>query len=452
MRTETFHRAAPVIATAVAAIVIGSVLLALLLWLGAGVRPMPVAFGRTALGVFGLVLAPISYAAVGAVLAARAPGNPIGWIFLMVAIAVGVMLPVNVLVTTAHEALRQPPAVVVWAAWVRNAVSSSLMVTLLIAAALVFPTGRLPSRRWRPVLAAVLVGGAVIMASTAVDPRGLWSYPSLPNPAAVPYAFEPVVTALRIGGIGILLPCVVLAVVSVSLRYQRGSELVQAQLRWILLAVAVTAISALPWVAARFLFEVDDATGEAASALAQVGACAFPVAAAFAISRYRLFDVDVLIGRTLVYLPLTAILGGLYTAGITLFQRLFVAVTGGSSDVAIVLAILVVATAFTPVRKALESVVDRKFPAAPHHGHHGGGPPAAATPPAPSGGASPALQAHLVSVSESGLVACPLAGQVGVQRCLACPQLAATVNNPTLAVVCRAPLTGAAATGSAPPR
>ncbi|HET7037367.1 MAG TPA: hypothetical protein VFI42_16905 [Thermomicrobiaceae bacterium] len=86
-----------------------------------------------------------------------------------------------------------------------------------------------------------------------------------------------------------------------------------------------------------------------------------PVTVGIAILRYRLWEIDLLISRTLVYLPLTAILGGLYTASISLFQRLFEATTGNSSDAAIVLTTLVVASAFTPVKNALQGAVDGRF-------------------------------------------------------------------------------------------
>jgi hypothetical protein len=94
-------------------------------------------------------------------------------------------------------------------------------------------------------------------------------------------------------------------------------------------------------------------------ALANLGGIALPVAAAFAITRYRLFGIDRLISRTLVYVPLVGILGGLYAAAVALFQRLFVAITGSPSEVPLLIAVFVIAAAFTPLRKAMEHAVDR---------------------------------------------------------------------------------------------
>jgi hypothetical protein len=89
--------------------------------------------------------------------------------------------------------------------------------------------------------------------------------------------------------------------------------------------------------------------------------CFLPVAAAVAVLRYHLYNIDVIINRALVYIPLTGILGGAYAAGVALFQKLFVAVTGDRSDAAIVITTLVLASMFTPIRNWLQSFVDRRF-------------------------------------------------------------------------------------------
>ncbi|HET9497107.1 MAG TPA: hypothetical protein VFP83_02165 [Candidatus Limnocylindria bacterium] len=432
--TERRHAAATLVAGAAAGLVVFGVLVALLLWVASGGRPMPVSFGRTTLGVLGLVVSPIAYAAVGSVLASQVPRNPLGWIFLAVALAIGMMLPVNLLVASVHEALRQAPTLVVWIAWFRTAFGSPVMIPLLIAAALLIPDGRPISRRWTAVLAVVGVAGALLVFATAVDPRGLWSYPTLPNPAAWPFSLEPVVTGLQYLAVGLLVPCIVLAVGAVAVRYRQGGEAVRAQLRWIMLGVAVSAVAALPYLVARFLLEVDEQTGEAAAALAQLGSIAFPIAAAVAISRHRLLDIDILIGRTLVYVPLMAILGGLYSAGIALFQRLFVAMTGETSDLAIVLTILLVGSVFTPLRHGLEAFAGRRFTDRARAGEAA---------PTSSGPTDPVLTttvARLVPITPPGAVACPLGKARTVYECLTCPYQRAVVREPTPAIVCQPPV------------
>jgi hypothetical protein len=249
------------------------------------------------------------------------------------------------------------------------------------------------------------------------------------------------VTALRAGATAIIVACVGLAVASLALRYRRGSDLTRSQLRWIVLAAAISSVAALPYVAFRYLIYVDDSAGEVAAAIAQIGSCALPLAAAFAMSRYRLFDVDVLIGRTLVYLPLMGILGGLYAAGMAVFQRVSVALTGETSDVAGIVAILMVASAFTPVRRALESAIDRRFPARlatilPDPMPPTAGPPHTTADPAGLDRDRLVPSARLLPIDTTGIVRCPERGPVAVFECLTCPHLTATVAGSGPSIVC----------------
>src|SRR5262245_9170419 len=108
MTADRWYRPLSRLAIGLAIGVILAVLLSFLVWSAGGFRPMPVSYGRTALGVVGLVLSPICYAAVGGMLAAFVPRNLVGWLLLAASITIGVILPVNLLVTSSHEALRRP--------------------------------------------------------------------------------------------------------------------------------------------------------------------------------------------------------------------------------------------------------------------------------------------------------------------------------------------------------
>jgi hypothetical protein len=114
-------------------------------------------------------------------------------------------------------------------------------------------------------------------------------------------------------------------------------------------------------VVVRYGLQADYATGHFLLATALIAGCLLPLAAAVAILHHRLYDIDVILNRALVYIPLTAILAGLYAAGVALFQRLFVAVTGDRSDGAVVITTLVLAGLFTPVKNGLQNFVDRRF-------------------------------------------------------------------------------------------
>ena len=166
-----------------------------------------------------------------------------------------------------------------------------------------------------------------------------------------------------VGGIGLVLAVVgvVIAAASIAVRYQRADTEARAQVRWIAVAVLLLAGAGLPFLVARYALNMDYATGETLLAIALAAGCFLPIAAAVAITRYRLYNIDSLINRALVYIPLTGILGGLYAAGVALFQRIFVTLTGDKSDAAIVLATLVLASLFTPIKNWLQTFVDKRF-------------------------------------------------------------------------------------------
>jgi hypothetical protein len=437
-------RSRRIAATAIAGLTIAAVVISLLLWIARGMADLPVSFGRTPVGVLGLVLSPVFYAAMGGILAGRLPGNPIGWLFLVMGASLGMMLPVNLLVAGAHESLEAASPAVVWAAWTRTTFGTPVVLAAAVIAVQLFPDGRAVSRRWRAGLWLGGVSGSLLLAATAFDPVGLVTYPSIPNPLALPYGTRDLLIALRSAAVAGLLLSAVIAIASLWLRYQRGDPILRAQLRWILLAVVLTVLTAVPFVIARYVLRVTDATGEMLSAVAQIGSCAFPLAAAFAISRYRLFDIDVVIGRTLVYLPMMAVLGGLYTAGIALFQRIFVAVTGSESDAAIVLTILVVATVFTPLRRSLEALVHRRFAGSEVDVPTTNARPTTELPAAVAegvrlDGGSPLPTMHVAQVRADDGVDCPLRPQCTLRDCVRCRYLRAIGDGPELTIVCAPP-------------
>jgi hypothetical protein len=152
-------------------------------------------------------------------------------------------------------------------------------------------------------------------------------------------------------------------------RYRRVAGPVQRlQTKWVLSAVAIAVAGYLAFGFDRFVVPVLWQSHAAGVVYDLVGVPLFlltvltiPVAFAVSILRYRLWEIDVIINRALVYVALTAILGGLYTASITLSQRLFVALTGEKSDAAIVLTTLIVASAFTQVKSSLQSLAERRL-------------------------------------------------------------------------------------------
>jgi hypothetical protein len=149
-----------------------------------------------------------------------------------------------------------------------------------------------------------------------------------------------------------------LGVAAVVARYRRGSPVERQQQRWFLAAVLV---AALPLA----LSLLPGTGGATAGFVAGLGLLLVPIAVGIAVTRYRLYEIDHLINRTLVYVPLTALLAGLYAATVALLQRVFQAVTGDTSDAAIIISTLILASVFTPVRKWLEGIVERRFKSQP---------------------------------------------------------------------------------------
>lgn len=228
--------------------------------------------------------------------------------------------------------------------------------TILPGLAIAFPDGHLPSPRWRwPVGITIgIIGVGTFLnlvrpgpvaggpAGQSLNPLGIEALPAaLANGAYV------VVT------VGIM-AITVLGVIAVIVRYRRGDAVERQQQRWFLAAVSVAALplalSLLPGI-----------SGPAAALVAAIGLILLPIAVGIAVTRYRLYEIDHLINRTLVYVPLTALLAGLYAATVALLQRVFQSVTGDKSDAAIIISTLILASVFTPVRKWLEGIVERRF-------------------------------------------------------------------------------------------
>jgi hypothetical protein len=302
--------------------------------------------------VANVVLFPV----MGALIVQRRPTTRVAW--LMIALGIGIGLG---LVTYAYGVVGQPPAPPLPFALPALVISQIFFVPSIGAATtwilLLYPTDHLIGPRWRVVGWVAVIFSLVYGALSLVKPGELDrdALPGLLNPiglgAESADAVDRALSVLNAFGLGALLT----ASLSLVVRYRSAEPLVAAQIRWLALVAAVGVvsfgISVLP------LGEISDVPFGLGLALF---AC-MPIAIGIAITRYRLYDIDRLINRALVYGSLTAILAGVFTAGIGLAQRLFVNMTGEKSDAAIVGTTLVVATLYAPLRKRLEAVVDRWF-------------------------------------------------------------------------------------------
>lgn len=301
----------------------------------------------------------MGYVTVGAVLTGRPTGGRIGAL-LLAGGALFALVPFGY-IAGGHLVWVEPGSALAAALLLLGPVAIGPgYTTILPALAVAFPDGRLPSAHWRwPVTVAVglvaaatllqIVRPGVLVGGPAQGPRNPFGIDALP--AALGQLAE---LSLAVG----ILAFTALGITAVAARYRRGTAVERQQQRWFLCAVSVAALplalSALPGIG-----------GPQMALVAAVGLLLVPIAVGIAVARYRLYEIDHLINRTLVYVPLTALLAGLYAATVTLLQRVFQGLTGDRSDAAIIISTLILASVFTPVRKWLEGVVDRRFKPAP---------------------------------------------------------------------------------------
>jgi hypothetical protein len=356
---STVDRAARVAATAAVVLTVSVVGSCLVVWGGRGFPELPLSFVRGPLGIVEIALISLVYALSGAFMIGRVPSLLIGSSLIVIGLGVALHLPASLLVDQAIATFRPVAQPLLLFAWALTSILVPLAAALIAMLVMVLPDGRLPSRRWRPVVGITVVGSILLALGTALTPSGLTWFPTLPNPLSLPSSFGSTAMASRIVGVGLLAFGLLIAVACLIGRYRGGDALLRVQLRWILGGAALWATSLAALLFSRYLVVLPESQGSVLVHLAAICTIAMPVTIVLATIRHHLFGADVIVGRTLVYVPLMAICAGVYTAGVALSQRLFITATGNTSDVAIVLATLLAAGAFMPVRRWLETLVDR---------------------------------------------------------------------------------------------
>jgi hypothetical protein len=305
-------------------------------------------------GLSGIVfplLGIVPFSTVGALVAARQPRNPIAWLLLAMGLGIALSYATGALVELELARPGSVPAAS-WLAWL----SSSLWLFTLLAIPqllLRLPSGQLLSPRWRYTHALTIVA-ALALVTLALEPGPMADYPEFENPLGVP-ALDSVGAVVEPLGFAMFLALLLASALSIVLRFRRSRGIERLQLKWIAFAVATTAV----------LWTVSDLVpaGWAANLISGasiVALCSVPVSIGVAVLRYRLYDIDRVISKTLVYGALTVILGAAYVALVLACQAVFSSFAGGG-DLAIAASTLVVAASFFPVRARVQRVVDRRF-------------------------------------------------------------------------------------------
>ena len=323
--------------------------------------------GDLPVAVLLLYLPFLAFPIVGALIASGRPRNPIGWILLadgllwmLVSVTdfygvYGLALPGSVPFPLVMAGLNN------WL-WVP---AVGLFGTYLL---LLFPDGRLPSRRWR--LLAWLSGAVIVLASMGVmlAPGPLQELGGVHNPfgvEGVPWVGDAGTAVL------LMLPlCMLASASSLVIRYRGSGGEVREQIKWIAFAASVVVIVYLLAVVTSFVVPSVTWFAEASPLwlnileyAALVSLTVVPIAVGFAVSKYRLYDIDVVVNRTLVYGSLTALLALVYLGGVTAAQAIFRTLTDQQEQpqLAIVISTLIIAALFNPLRRRIQSFIDRRF-------------------------------------------------------------------------------------------
>ena len=303
----------------------------------------------------------LAYGTVGALVASRRPGNAIGWIFCAVGLALAVASAASGYADYGLYAGRAAVPAPELAAWLSVWLNIVVLFVAPCLLFLLFPDGRPPSPRWRPVIWLVALTGCGTFFTLAFSPGELdqYTYPGLPNPLGVGGGAGEALAAIEGPGNGILPVAVLVTISSMIVRFRRSSGRERLQLKWVAYTAALTAASFL--VSFMLPEPVPQTLQDAVFFLGVAAFAAIPVAAGVAILRHRLYDIDVLINRTLVYGSLTLSLTAVYVGAVVSLQRLFRALTGQESQLAVVASTLMIAALFGPLRRRVQGFIDRRF-------------------------------------------------------------------------------------------
>jgi len=307
------------------------------------------------IGFLGLQLA---FSTVGALVGSRRDRNPIGWLFCAEGLALSVAGTSESYAAQALEVPGSlPPGDV--AAWVSNWSGGALHIAPIVFVFLLFPDGRLSSSRWRPIawLAVIALGVSVLI--SAFEPGPLNNYVStVTNPFGIK-ALGPISGLLFEPSFFVLLVTLIASAICMVLRLRRARGKERQQLKWVASAAALLGVA---FVVGPITWAIPSVPELLWPLIFLVALGSLPISAGIAILRYRLYDIDLIINRTLVYGSLTILLGLVYVMGVVGAGALVRQVTGEqSNDLVIAASTLAVAGVFRPARARIQSLIDQRF-------------------------------------------------------------------------------------------
>jgi hypothetical protein len=306
------------------------------------------------------LLAVVSNALVGAVLASNRPRNPVGWFFVFSAASFAVS---EATFRYAVYGLVIDPGSLPLAramAWPATWLWVPGVLLVLVFLPLYFPNGRLLSLRWRPVMwLAIFVSGATVV-NWAFLPGKVSDASDITNPLGLA-ALRPAIGELEVVMAVVFLGFILSSVVSLVVRFRRSQGQERQQMKWLTYAAATV----VGMVLLTTLLEAANLVffSEMAALATDLLIAGIPIGVGIAVLKYRLYDIDRIINRTLVYGSLTAMLALFYFGGVTATQALLRTLTDQEKlpQLAIVVSTLLIAALFTPFRHRIQSFIDRRF-------------------------------------------------------------------------------------------
>lgn len=292
------------------------------------------------------------YGAVGALLITRIPRHPIGWILWIAGATMGLNLAASDW-TALGARIGGLPANVL-AAWLANWTFSPALAASLLFLPLLFPDGRLPSPRWRAVAAAFGVMVVLVALPDLLRPGPLGGGSTITNPTGIPGSEDALAALSTITSVCALIG-LPLAIAAAVVRYRRGSVTERQQLRWFGAAVGLAASGLLT-----ALILPSALLANLGWTVAMTGLGCIPVAIGIAVLRYRLYEIDRIISRTIAWLVLTALLAGVFAALIVGLEALLAPITE-TSTLVVAASTLATFAMFQPLRRRVQAVVDRRF-------------------------------------------------------------------------------------------
>ena len=301
-----------------------------------------------------LVLVGTLFAAIGGLIAARLPTNRLGWVMSVGSLFWAMSLFGEQYAWFATFTRPGLPAASL-AAWVQAWIWIPGNALLLTGLPLMFPDGRLPSPRWQPIAAVVVAGATIMTVSQAI---GLWDESAAQiltestDVSAMPGTIGYVAS---VGQLILFIVGPVAAVAALVVRSRRSVGVEREQMRWFTYAVVITVVTVIADAA------VLPTAGVTTTALTSiVGFVLIPLAMGVAILRYRLYDIDRIISRTIGYLIVTGILAVVFVGAVLLFGAILAPLVG-ENPVAVAASTLIVAALFQPLRVRVQRIVDRRF-------------------------------------------------------------------------------------------